>query len=217
MQMIKKRNSEEMIQRILDTSLELFRTKGYETTTILDIVNAMEVSRGAFYHHFKSKEEVLFALLERKAIGDESAFYADMLTNETLTGVEKLRRLFAYSIEDAFIGEDVYLATALLSLMKEPKILAKQLKEIQETDWLEPIILAGIQDGSIEDNNPRVLVELIFLLLNFWLFPTIFPGDDQYAKTKVLMIKEVLDGLGCPLLDENLTQLLMKVIEEVEI
>lgn len=57
---------EETVQKILDASLKLFLEKGYEQTTVLDIVdNLGGLTRGAFYHHFKSKEEVLDALSEQ--------------------------------------------------------------------------------------------------------------------------------------------------------
>ena len=46
---------EETIQKILDASLKLFLEKGYEETTVLDIIAEMGgLTRGAFYHHFKS-------------------------------------------------------------------------------------------------------------------------------------------------------------------
>ena len=54
---------EETVQKILDAALKLFSEKGYEETTVLDIIDNMGgMTRGAFYHHFKSKEEVLNAL-----------------------------------------------------------------------------------------------------------------------------------------------------------
>ena len=56
---------EETVQKILDASLKLFLEKGYEETTVLDIISEMGgLTRGAFYHHFKSKEEVFDALCE---------------------------------------------------------------------------------------------------------------------------------------------------------
>ena len=48
---------EETVQKILDVSLRLLLEKGYEETTVLDIVNDLGgLTRGAFYHHFNSKE-----------------------------------------------------------------------------------------------------------------------------------------------------------------
>ena len=46
-------------QEFLEVSLDLFYEKGYEKTTINDIIGRLGVSKGAFYHYFKSKEEVL--------------------------------------------------------------------------------------------------------------------------------------------------------------
>ena len=54
------------VEKILDVSKNLFLTKGYEETTIQDIVNELGgLSKGAIYHHFKSKEDILRALESR--------------------------------------------------------------------------------------------------------------------------------------------------------
>jgi AcrR family transcriptional regulator len=49
---------------ILRTAARLFATRGYERTSITDLVEACELSRGALYHYFDSKEAILFALLD---------------------------------------------------------------------------------------------------------------------------------------------------------
>lgn len=46
-------------QEFLDTALELFSQQGYEKTTIQHIIDAMGVSKGAFYHYFRSKEDLV--------------------------------------------------------------------------------------------------------------------------------------------------------------
>lgn len=52
--MARNKYPEETVQKILDVSRTLFREKGYDHTTIQDIVNALGMSKGAVYHHFKS-------------------------------------------------------------------------------------------------------------------------------------------------------------------
>ena len=60
-------------QKILDASLELFGTKGYESTTISDIVKSAGISKGLIYHYFESKEDILRKLVdELMTRGDES-------------------------------------------------------------------------------------------------------------------------------------------------
>ena len=52
-------------QRILDAAKKLFAQKGYERTTIQDILDELEdLSKGAIYHHFKNKEAMLHALID---------------------------------------------------------------------------------------------------------------------------------------------------------
>ncbi|MEF3696096.1 TetR/AcrR family transcriptional regulator [Desulfolutivibrio sp.] len=50
---------------LLDTAQTVFLEKGYEATTVNDILDAAGLSKGGFYHHFKSKDDVLDALRVR--------------------------------------------------------------------------------------------------------------------------------------------------------
>ncbi len=50
---------------ILDAAQEFFFKKGYEDTTIQDILDAIDIAKGTFYYYFKSKDELLDALVER--------------------------------------------------------------------------------------------------------------------------------------------------------
>lgn len=50
---------------ILDAAEELFVTKGFDATSINDILERVGVARGTLYYHFKSKEEILNAMIER--------------------------------------------------------------------------------------------------------------------------------------------------------
>jgi len=62
----RKKEPDNTIQQILDVSQKLFLEKGYENTTVQDIVdNLGGLSRGAIYHHFKSKDEIIEAITNR--------------------------------------------------------------------------------------------------------------------------------------------------------
>jgi TetR/AcrR family transcriptional repressor of nem operon len=51
---------------IVDTADRLFYEQGYEHTSFADIADKVQISRGNFYHHFKSKDEILDAVIERR-------------------------------------------------------------------------------------------------------------------------------------------------------
>ena len=57
-------------QAILDTAEALFFERGYEETSVQDILDAMGLSKGGFYHHFESKMAVLEAVSARTGESD---------------------------------------------------------------------------------------------------------------------------------------------------
>ena len=61
------RKGEEKRQELLNAAEKLFCAKGYEGTSVQDILNVAEMSKGGFYHHFTSKEDVIKALCARRA------------------------------------------------------------------------------------------------------------------------------------------------------
>ncbi len=91
---------EETVQKILDATLRLFLEKGYEQTTILDIVDEMGgLTRGAFYHHFESKEEVLDALTTKLFCDDN--LFERAKKQKGLTGLEKIKFMLVKSFQDS--------------------------------------------------------------------------------------------------------------------
>ena len=52
-------------QRILSAATEIFSEKGYYGTAVDDIVKASNSSKGSFYFHFPSKQEIFFSLIDR--------------------------------------------------------------------------------------------------------------------------------------------------------
>ncbi len=79
---------------LIDCAQELFLAKGYEETTVADIIAQAGVSKGGFYHHFLSKEELLEALVARmtEAI---IANARDVLDDDKLDALTKLNRFLA--------------------------------------------------------------------------------------------------------------------------
>ena len=195
---------EETVQKILDASLKLFLEKGYEETTVLDIISEMGgLTRGAFYHHFKSKEEVFDALCEK--LFYESNPFEKAKSHKELNGLEKLKFVLRTSFDET---EHHQLSMASMQLLESPAFLKKMIKSNQElAPMYQELIEEGIQDGSIQSEQPKLLADLFVLLTNFWSIPTIYPMSDEEAWQKFLMIKSVLDHLGLPVIDDEIVKL----------
>ena len=84
--------------RILDAAQQLFITKGYEHTSIQNIVDELgDLSKGAIYHHFKSKEDILEELINRdNDVQDD--FNESVMGRSDLTALEKFRILWHLSL-----------------------------------------------------------------------------------------------------------------------
>lgn len=63
------KSPEQRRQELMDTALRLFLDRGYEQTTVSDIVKQLGLAQGTFYYHFKSKAEVLDAVVDSIAVG----------------------------------------------------------------------------------------------------------------------------------------------------
>lgn len=206
---------EETVQKILDAALQLFLEKGYEQTTILDIVGNMGgMTRGAFYHHFKSKEEVLDALGD-KLFFDNNPF--ERLKKQThLTGLEKLKYLMLQSTEDT---DSRKISIMSVQVLQSPAFLKKFVED--NRDMLAPsyqeIIEEGVKDGSIQTSHPKLLSQLLTFLTNFWTLPTIYPSSEEESIERLVFIKEITDKLGIPIFDDEIVSSIIESATEIDI
>lgn len=207
--MSRNKYPEETVQKILDAALHLFLEKGYEQTTILDIVENMGgLTRGAFYHHFKSKEEVLDALGDKLFFDNNPFVKLKQQTN--LTGLEKLKCLLKQGTKDADLQKVNVMSVQAL---QSPAFLKKMIDDNRDTvaPLYQEIIEEGIRDGSIKTAHPKLLSQLLVFLTNFWTIPTIYPASPEENMEKLLYIKEITDKLEVPILDDEMVALIMEL------
>src|SRR5258706_3444674 len=93
---------------ILDVAQRLVFTKGYERMTIQDILDALAISKGAFYHYFDSKPALLEAFIERGQDELEQRLRA-IVDDPHPSALEKLQRFFAI-LDRARISQQAFLA-----------------------------------------------------------------------------------------------------------
>lgn len=199
---------EETVQIILNAALKLFLEKGYEQTTILDIVNEMGgLTRGAFYHHFKSKEEVLDALSTRLYYHDDP--FGKLKKRKDLNGLEKLKQLVKESLVTTERRE---ISIQFLELLKSPTFLKNLIDDNRNivAPEYQALIEEGIEDGSIKTEYPKLLAELFTFFTNFWTIPTIYPTSEKESWDRLMITKKVLDNLGLPVFDDEIIELLEK-------
>lgn len=210
--MARNKYPEETVEKILTVAMRLFLEKGYEKTTIQDIVDQLGgLTKGAVYHHFKSKEEIMDAVTE-KMFWDNDPF-EKVRGREDLTGLEKMKEVIRLTQEPDWSS----LARQSMPILKNPKLLAKCIEDNQRIAtprWLA-LIEEGMADGSIRTEYPREAAELLTLLDTVWMAPTIFPATREEVLHKFRCVGEIFANLGVPLIDEEMLALADKYFQLV--
>nr|WP_206155035.1 TetR/AcrR family transcriptional regulator [Clostridium muellerianum] len=203
---------EETVKQILDVSLKLFMEKGYEKTTIQDIVNNLGMSKGAIYHHFKSKEEIMDTISKRSF--KENTYLNEICRNHDLNGLEKIQKILIYNISDTNKQINDKLS---LSLTKNHRMIAKHLEDTMQyaAPMLAKLIEEGINDKSITVVNPKATSEVIMLLFNFWLSPAIFRISKKEFLDKLDFLKNLIDFMGISLISDEFIHKCVQYYENI--
>jgi AcrR family transcriptional regulator len=152
---------------ILDVAQRYITTKGYEQMTTQDILEALQISRGAFYHYFDSKQALLMALVER--IGEQAEqLVLPIVPDREMLAQDKLLRFFA--VLDQKKRENLDLLFAFMRVwyadenaLFRQKLYQARLKRL--TPWLSQIIQEGVTEGvfttAYPDQAARIIISLI--------------------------------------------------------
>nr|WP_296458775.1 TetR/AcrR family transcriptional regulator [uncultured Acetatifactor sp.] len=209
--MARNKHPEETVQLILDVAFRLFMEKGYERTSIQDIIDRLGgLSKGAIYHHFKSKDDILMAVTDRMT-AQSNQMLADIRDCGNLSGREKLKRIFKESISRP-VQNDIF--TVAPNFHDNPKLLFSLLHDtIDEVapNYILPIIRQGIADGTIETEYPEQLAELILLAANVWMNPMIFDSSVEESCRKFMVFGQMLQGFGLDIVDDEILERLREL------
>ena len=183
-------------EKILEVATNLFLEKGYKETKISDIINGLDgLTKGAIYHHFESKEDIFEAVV--KNIGLKNTLIFDKIKfADNMTGSEKITKLISLGLNNDNLET---ITTISPNLLDSPKLFISFLKQMQEItipEYFYPIIIEGIEDGSIRTDEPHQLAELISILLNIWLNPLIFENSKSSIISKIKLLNQCLESFN---------------------
>ena len=211
--MARNKHPEETINLILDVSFRLFMEKGYEHTSIQDIIDHMGgLSRGAIYHHFKSKEEILEAATNRMT-AESNQMLAEVRDRKDLTGKEKLKMIFYESINRP-VQNDLF--TAAPGFHNNPKLFFSLVHDtVTETaiQYIQPIFRQGVADGTIRTEYPEQLAELVMLAANVWMNPMTFDSTAEETRRKFMVFRQMMEGFGLDIIDDRLMDRIVELAE----
>ena len=210
--MSRNKYPEETVERILDTAQRLFLEKGYEQTTIQDITdNLGGLTKGAIYHHFKSKEEIIDAVSDRMFFSNNP--FEAVRERKDLNGLQKLREAIRLNQSDQ---ERTNLTIQSIPVCKNPRLLMEMINSNRKilTPYYQELLEEGNRDGSIHTEYAKEIAELMPLLTSLWMLPSVFPGEKEDMMHKFLFIGEMLDKMGVPLFDQEILQIVDEFFDQ---
>lgn len=165
-----RKEAEVRKNEILDAADELFGQKGFDGTSTNDILEKVGIARGTLYHHFKSKEDIMDALIERynvRLLGAAQEIAAD----KSIPVVERIIRVvMALNISGGNskeIMDHIHKPQNALMHQKIQKVIVNGVPPI-----LAEIISEGIEQGMFNTPFPYECMEMVVIYAN-----AVFDGD----------------------------------------
>ena len=208
--MARNRNSHETRKKILEVSKDLFLEKGFDNTSIQDIIDGLGgMTKGVIYHHFESKYEILQSIIREN--NQEISNY----NWRGDTGLEKIQNSLMDSFSNFEHQRLVYSASIML---RSPRLLGEQYLGLF-SDFLPEIrerVYEGVKDQSIKTEYPEELADLIGLTLNIWIGFQISVFSVEELKRKMNFIKLTFDGLGVQLISDEMMEVIFKLFDHLK-
>ncbi|GGG07366.1 TetR/AcrR family transcriptional regulator [Paenibacillus aceti] len=158
------KDADERRNEILDAADELFAQKGFDGTSTNDILEKVGIARGTLYYHFKSKEDIMDALIERysaRLLGAAQEIAAD----KSIPIVERIMRaVMALSISGGSseeIMEHIHRPQNALMHQKLQKVIINGVTPI-----LAEMIREGIDEGLFNTPFPYECMEMVVIYAN---------------------------------------------------
>ncbi len=192
-----QRRSENTRSHILETATQLFSKTGYDATGVAEICQAAGVSKGAFYHHFPTKQAVFMELLNTYLNGIDTGFN---LMRREKQNIPQVIIQMAASAGSLFQSADIHLPIFLefwTQANHDPQIWEAAIAPYRRyQSYFAEMIQEGIDQGSLEpvdaQSAARVLVSLALGMLMQSLFDhQITDWQDEARQHMELLMKGI--------------------------
>jgi len=173
-----QQRSEETHTRILEAANLLFSRNGYDTTSVAEICQQAEVSKGAFYHHFPTKQAIFMELMDSWLNGLDSGFQQMLSQTENIP--QALLQM-ADLVGHVFVTADVRLPIILefwRQAMRDPLIWQSAIEPYRRyQQYFAKLIQVGITQGSLNPQNPDVASRALVYMAMGLLMQALFDPD----------------------------------------
>ena len=154
-------------REILDVAQRLFYLKGYERTSVQDIIAEIGIAKGTFYHYFGSKLDLLDAMIERM-IEQTLQSLEPLVADDHLSALEKIER-FINDLADSKVENKTFFRDLLNIWYKDENAILRQKANttsvVKTMPLLAKIIEQGIAEGTFATGYPADIAEIVLQIM----------------------------------------------------
>jgi len=191
-----QQRSEETRSRILESAIKLFSDRGFNDASVDDICAEAGLSKGAFYHHFESKQALFLALLDGwlKTIDKAIEASKDRTAPETFM---QMTEAFPYIFETAGSHLPMFMEFWLQASRDEKIWQASIAPYRRYHKYFSSLIKKGVDEGSFVEVNPQIASRLIVsaamgLLLQSLLDPQGAKWEQVARESTVMLLNSLI-------------------------
>ena len=212
--MAKKYNPLQKAENIITVSAKLFLEKGYEKTSMQDIVENLGISKGAVFYHFKSKEDILHAVLKRQAQEILENFTKWIAELKKGNAREKIIAVLERNSKETEVR--VPLDSLISSQLNNPRFIVANIQDgvNQSAPILAQLLREGVKDGSITTKAPDECAEVFLIMMNAWCDHQMFERDINWLNSRLKYVQQIMKQMGADILSDKLIKEYIKIVEK---
>jgi AcrR family transcriptional regulator len=197
MEMPRQQRGEETRAHLIETAARSFAEQGYDATSVAEICLRAGVSKGAFYHHFDSKQDLFLDLLDFWLRGLVQQLEVARLGASTMPGglirmAEEARIVFEMAGQYVPIFLEFF-----AQARRDPAILERTVETYRTyRNFFARLIQAGIEDGSLREVDPDLASQVILSMAIGLLWQSVhYPAESDWGDVAVRGVRLLLRGL----------------------
>lgn len=181
-------------KEFIKAAKELFMEKGFEQTSVSDITNKVGMSHGAFFYYFKSKNDVMKAVIY-DILNYWRVFMVDLVANKEMTALEKMQLILRMSVESQNVKHDIN-----EFFKKEGNAVMYQEHRKKSREIISPlmtqIVDQGVKEGTFNVEYPKETVEYVgYILENLGDSLKAAGNSDEYQR-KIRALEILLEKIA---------------------
>ena len=176
---------------IVGAALQLFQAKGYDSTTMQDVMDLLGIAKGTIYHYFKSKEELLEAVIENM-VAENIEELQTLVSGTDGNALQKIRKL----IEAGNMTEQ---HNEILAHLHQPgntgmhiRLLAASL--LKQAPLYGELIRQGCDEGLFQTDHPLENAEFILSAIQFLTDMGFYPWTQEELARRVSAFPAIIEA-----------------------